>query len=281
MGVIRGGSPLQTLALPVFCAIAHAGARARQLLWDAGGVPLLVALLSTDLWRLLALNALGDWVMQEAERAKMQAVLLEPASQAALCSLLAAALLAQRQQQPAQPHHVAAAAAPVSAEAVAPQLLTLCDRCPRLARALAERAEWMAPLAKLLERCVVQQAVPLQPAGPATAAAVFAEAEAEAEAMAVSIAEPPAPGSLVLGEDARVVKLLLALLRAMFEAMRAGGSGPGEEASEAMRAWLLRWGLPNLVVRAASAARASGRVMLCSATDSLLHAFVAAVSAPE
>jgi hypothetical protein len=371
-------NPLRPLALPVFCDLAHAGAKTRQLMWESGSVPLLVSLLASDLyWATHALNALADWVTQDPSK-RLAGVLERPASQDALLRLFinsaadggssaaaAGAAASMLLGGAGAARGGAALALPRAsgggggggsgtyAQTVLPHLLTLLDRVPRLASSLAAREDWCAVLLARLNRCAESKvgqgllmtghvtslgrvAVSAEKGGDgqhahgaAGSASVTHTAHPHSHTQSVFSGVGPgsatsgsgatvAAGMLVMVEDARVVKLLLALLRVLFEASAhapgeaspgpgtaGGGSAasssaggpaagfvPGAAASavsavsaseqlqrlQRQRDWLLAWDAARTVERLAVAAQASGRVMLLSLTDSLLAAFRAVLA---
>jgi hypothetical protein len=290
-------NPLRPLALPVFCDLAHAGAKTRQLMWESGSVPLLVSLLASDLyWATHALNALADWVTQDPSK-RLAGVLERPASQDALLRLFinsaadggssaaaAGAAASMLLGGAGAARESAAFALPRAsgggggggsgtyAQTVLPHLLTLLDRVPRLASSLAAREDWCAVLFARLNRCAESRvgqgllmtghvtslgrvAVSAEKGGDGqhahgTAGSTSVTHTAHPHSHTQSVFSGVGPGSatsgsgsgatvaagmLVMVEDARVVKLLLALLRVLFEASAhaPGEASPGPSAAGA------------------------------------------------
>ena len=130
MEVVEASRVLKPLALPLLCDFVHAGPRCRALLWDHRGVEFFCSCLAEPYFNLYVCNSLSAWASSDASR--VQSVLVQPASLAALSDMFATSS--------------------VYIEAVLPSLTSMVDRCPLLAAALAEYPPFCAELVRRLGR---------------------------------------------------------------------------------------------------------------------------------
>ena len=84
--IIRSNSPLKQFALPIICDLSHAGKRARFELWKNDSVAFFIWLLSMDYWRVIAVDSLSSWLVDESK--KVESVLCETQNAAALVGAL-------------------------------------------------------------------------------------------------------------------------------------------------------------------------------------------------